>query len=774
MPSSRSFARAVLTTAITSAVVLGGSAAYAADVPTDTPVDVAAPAVSGLVAAPATVDASTAAVPVVVYAHAADPAGVAHLSVALGGDPVALDLVAGDATSGEWSGTVTVPAFTGHGPLAAQVSAVDALGNSAGTAVDAAVTVADAPPAAPAQASVTLDTDPGTLHVAWTPPAANGGSGVTGYDVAVESEVTDAGHPATATTDADTQHATVTGLDPATRYVVRVTARNAAGTSPAAIVDATTAAVPTTPSAPAAVTVTPEDSALDVQWSTPRSDGGSTLTGYQVHVTSGTGALDPFTVPATATSAIVPGLVNGETYAVTVAGVNALGTGLTAAAQATPRTVPAAPAIGTVTAGDASAVLHWTAPTSDGGSSLTGYLVTAYPAGTVHVVPANATSATVTGLRNGVATTFTVAAVNAAGVGTASAKSATVTPRKVVVIRIAAQPAEHVRYGSASSVRASVRTAGGTLLPGIPVDLYARTRPATTWHRVATGKTASTGYVTLRATLPATSALRLQHTADALVGSAVSVRSVWVATRVSAAASATHVSLGQTVAVHGSIAPAHPAGSTVSLQRHTSTGWHTVANGRMDTTTTYHVSWQPGTSGAWYLRVVKPADTDHEQGASTSWRQYVTETVAEVAAQIRANSRITLDKVHSSGVTDLAVASGDLMDLAYGHWAHRSSYGTAPGGSTPVDIRLLRALRAIGQKGAVTVSEVAGGTHAAGSAHYAGKAMDIRIVNGVHVAPGSSYGWVVDTCRAYGATHLYYPAYDPVGGHSNHVHCDWS
>jgi hypothetical protein len=91
-----------------------------------------------------------------------------------------------------------------------------------------------------------------------------------------------------------------------------------------------------------------------------------------------------------------------------------------------------------------------------------------------------------------------------------------------------------------------------------------------------------------------------------------------------------------------------------------------------------------------------------------------------------------------------------------------------------VDPQVLRALRGMGIRGSVTVSEIAGGSHAPGSAHYAGEALDIRYVNGVHVAPGSSYGLAVDTCRAYGAHHIYYPAYDPVGGHQNHVHCDWA
>jgi hypothetical protein len=772
VPRTLSFVRVLLATLVLCAA--GAGAAYAADSG-----DVTAPVVTGVAVAPAAVDASTGPATVVVYAHLADPTTVAAATVRLAGAAAPLVLVSGDAYDGEWSGTATVPASTPRGPLTAYLDVADALGNGATTITDGAVSVLDAPPAAPATVSAAVGAAPGTLRVDWMPPPANGGSPVTAYAVRAEpvsDPATDAPSDTpsvAATTDADATGVTLSGLADATRYVVRVTAANAAGSGPSAVADTTSTAT-NTPSAPADMSVTPGDGALDVRWTPPASDGGSAITAYEVRATSATGPVPPVSVTWDATTATIPGLADGTAYDVTVAAVNALGSGIAATTRATPRSVPDAPGIGTVTAGDTTVVVRWTPPAHDGGAPITAYLVTAYPSGTVRVEPGTATSATVNELPNGVPVAFTVTAVNAAGAGLASAPSIDVTPRKPAHFSVLAQSSSTVTYGTASVVRAAVRTRSGRGIPGIAVDLLARVRPATTWRRVASATTGSTGVVTLRATLPATAALKLHNALGALALSEKALRPVYVATRVGATASTTRLVAGKTLVVHGSIASAHPVGSTVYLQRHTSAGWSNVARGTMLTSTTYRVRWRPHSTGAWYLRVVKPADNNHALGRSRSWRQYVVDTVVEVARAIRADSGITLDTVHASGVVDSATAAANLAQLAAGGNARRSSYGTAPGGSTPVLLRVLSSLRAMGVRGRVTVSEVAGGSHAAGSAHYSGRALDVRIVNGVHVARGSSYGWVVDTCRAYGATHVYHPSYDPYGGHAGHVHCDWS
>jgi large repetitive protein len=81
--------------------------------------------------------------------------------------------------------------------------------------------------------------------------------------------------------------------------------------------------------------------------------------------------------------------------------------------------------------GDGQVLLGWTPPSQDGGSPVTGYVVTPYEAGIAQSPDSFASAATteaVTGLTNGATYTFTVAASNVDGTGPDSVPSAAVTP----------------------------------------------------------------------------------------------------------------------------------------------------------------------------------------------------------------------------------------------------------------------------------------------------------------------------------------------------------
>jgi hypothetical protein len=189
--------------------------------------------------------------------------------------------------------------------------------------------------------------------------------------------------------------------------------------------------VTTVPGAPTIGTATAGNASATVTWTAPASNGGSAITGYVITPSSGS----PVTVGNVLTSTVT-GLTNGTAYTFKVAAINAVGTGPQSAASnsvtptASTAKVPGAPTHVVATAGNASAKLTWTAPASNGGSAITGYLITPYLWGKAQkaITVGNVTSFTVTGLHNWNLYNFTVAAINGVGTGSASAPSNFVIP----------------------------------------------------------------------------------------------------------------------------------------------------------------------------------------------------------------------------------------------------------------------------------------------------------------------------------------------------------
>ena len=92
--------------------------------------------------------------------------------------------------------------------------------------------------------------------------------------------------------------------------------------------------------------------------------------------------------------------------------------------------LPPPPTSVSASAGSTSATIKWVAPRSELSSPITGYNVTALPGGQSTTVSGSppATQAELTGLTNGIAYTFTVSSIDAAGTGSGSSPSNPVTP----------------------------------------------------------------------------------------------------------------------------------------------------------------------------------------------------------------------------------------------------------------------------------------------------------------------------------------------------------
>ncbi len=177
----------------------------------------------------------------------------------------------------------------------------------------------------------------------------------------------------------------------------------------------------------------------NVTWTAPSSGGA--VTSYKITPYVGAVAQTPTTINGSppVTTATVTGLTTGVTYTFTVQAINPSGAGLQSP-QSNPVTpsgpvVPSAPTNTLARPGTQSALVSWTAPSSNGDSPITGYTITPYDGPTAQTtmnVGPSATSATVGGLTNGTAYTFTVKAKNAIGDGPESSPSAVITPQSTI------------------------------------------------------------------------------------------------------------------------------------------------------------------------------------------------------------------------------------------------------------------------------------------------------------------------------------------------------
>ena len=161
-----------------------------------------------------------------------------------------------------------------------------------------------------------------------------------------------------------------------------------------------------------------------------------TIAGRSYTVTSSPGS---YTATGTTSPITITGLQSGVSYTYTATSTNNYGTSSASSASTgvVATTVPDAPTIGTPssTGNVGEVTVTWTAP-NNGGSSITGYIITPYIGATAQATTSagsGATSVDVTGLTNGTTYTFKVAATNANGTGNQSSASSSVVPGNVTV-----------------------------------------------------------------------------------------------------------------------------------------------------------------------------------------------------------------------------------------------------------------------------------------------------------------------------------------------------
>lgn len=351
-----------------------------------------------------------------------------------------------------------------------RIASVDANGVGAYSAAVTGTTFATA--AAPSAPKAVAGNKSFTFS--WTAPTVTGGSAVTGYKVDYSKDSTFSSG-VTSINLGKVTSTVISGLSDNTPYFARVSSINGVGTGAASTVASTTTFG--VPDAPTSFTATAGNGTAALKWVAPVNKGGTVLSGYTIqYSTTSDFAVIAGTVSAlsTATTATISGLPAGSTYYFRIMANNVVGSSVAVGPiSSTTFNVPSAPNTPSAVAGVTSATVKWTAPTSNGGSAITGYTVQASKTSDFATIDATvaasstAVSASVTGLTAGQSYFFRVLAKNVVGSG-ASSTSVSAT---IFNVPSAAQTLSAVAGNKSLTVKWTAPASnGGTAVTGYTVQ----------------------------------------------------------------------------------------------------------------------------------------------------------------------------------------------------------------------------------------------------------------------------------------------------------------
>ena len=181
------------------------------------------------------------------------------------------------------------------------------------------------------------------------------------------------------------------------------------------------------PIAPTISSITAGNTQLTVNFTAPADTGGSTISDYEYSTNNGS----TWTSSGSTTSPItITGLTNATTYQVKLRAINTTGNGTASSAtNGTPvATVPGAPTITSITAGNAQLSVSFTAPTVTGTSAISDYEYSTNNGSTWTSSGSTTSPIVITGLSNGTTYQVKLRAKNTSGSGNpTAATSATPT-----------------------------------------------------------------------------------------------------------------------------------------------------------------------------------------------------------------------------------------------------------------------------------------------------------------------------------------------------------
>ncbi len=313
-----------------------------------------------------------------------------------------------------------------------RVRARNASGFGPWTSPVSAITSAGTPPGPPRALTATA-VGSSAIELSWSEPLVSGSSAIEGYRIEWSSTRTGVWTVLVANTGSTSTTYTDTGLSPSTTRYYRVSAINSFGTGTPSNIDGDITELDV-PDAPRQLTAQARGiSVIELRWRAPSSSGTSRVTGYSIQWSpTGTGRWSDLEddTGTTRTTYEHTGLAPNTTRYYRVAAISAAGTSdwsNVADATTDDLTVPGAPRSLRVNPnslkGSTELRLSWTAPTSNGGSPITGYRIeraaTRSGVWIIHVASTGSatTTYTDTGLAPNTTRYYRVRALNAQGSG---------------------------------------------------------------------------------------------------------------------------------------------------------------------------------------------------------------------------------------------------------------------------------------------------------------------------------------------------------------------
>jgi hypothetical protein len=495
-----------------------------------------------------------------------------------------------------------------------------------------------------------------SASVSWVPPANLGTGTLLGYEVVASAN----GGPFNPVANDGTFFNTntgpngiATGLTNGVSYTFEVAAITTVGQGPFSLPGPAGGVTPTgpaaVPDAPTGVTALPGNAQTTVSWTAPASNG-SPIQSYVIEYSTDNGnTFTTVTFPTAATADTVLNLINGTAYIFRVAAVNGVGEGPFSAwtAPVTPSggagagiTVPGAPTNVTGTPGDGQVTVSWTAPVSNGNSPITGYEVqfscnggqtwTGVLRTATNGVP---TTTTITGLTNGVACIFRVAAINAAGIGPVSAVSLPVTPGTILT-SLTPGASRTLVVGTHLPLTTTLTTNGKPVV-GATVVLYGRPDVDGTYTQIRSLTTNASGVASTTVSPNVNVQYSWSFAGDANDASASTpVFSFGVYQAVTAHENKTTVTHGHSVEIYGIVTPNNGSGGIVHLQKFVDGDWVAITRATAQvfqqtlpdgsTGFGYVIHWTPVLGGQHLtLRVHRRTDSINLYGSSPSFGFHV-------------------------------------------------------------------------------------------------------------------------------------------------------